>query len=231
MCNAEKYERLEYMVKSLCKTSTEDIQQAVSRFLKTEGLSPNALYFKDQSIVLKAMEYADNAPLIKALLECGADLYWKDSNGNSLLHYALHEAWDACRAANGFDPSVIEILLNKGLTFDERNNAGQTPLFGLCWPLSFLPSSVGLEAVVECNLIPNSQRLLQWIFERNNNMFTTDVSGKSFLDCTHFEQYAEQFSPYKKLGPVFQPYRDLEQAHKIQSSLKISNQVAKRRKI
>lgn len=231
MCNAEKYHRLEYMVKSLCKTSAEDIQQAVSDFLKKEGLSPNALFVEGQSIVLKAMEYADNAPLVRSLLECGANVYWKDHNGNGLLHYAMHNAWNACSAANGFDPNVIEVLLNKGLTFDERNNAGQTPMFALFWPLSYPPSSVGLGMVVEYNLVPNGRRLLQWIAERNNNMFATDFSGHSFLHSTHYEQYAEQFPPYKNLDPVFQPYRDLEQAHKIRSSLEISASNATKRKI
>lgn len=231
MCNVEKYQRLEYIVKSLRKTSAEDIQQAVSGFLTTEGLSPNALYFEDQSIVLKAMEYADNAPLVRSLLECGANVYWKDHNGNGLLHYAMHIAWEACSAADGFNPTVIDVLLNKGLTFDDRNNAGQTPMFALCWPLSYPPSSVGLEMVVEYNLIPNGQRLLQWIAERNNNMFATDFSGHSFLHSTHFEQYAEQFPPYQRLENVFRPYIDLQQAQKIRTSLEISASNPTKRKI
>jgi len=231
MCNVEKFHRLEYMVKSLRKASAEDIQQAVSGFLTTEGLSPNALYFEDQPIVLKAMEYADNAPLVRALLECGANVHWKDHNGNGLLHYAMHSAWENCSAADGFNPTAIDVLLNKGLTFDDRNNVGQTPMFALCWPLSYPPSSVGLGMAVEYNLVPNAARLLQWIAQRNNNMFATDFWGHSFLHSTHFEQYAEQFPPYKNLGPVFQLYRDLEQAHKIHSSLEISASNPTKRKI
>ena len=64
------------------------------------------------------LHIADNAPIVSALVEAGADVWEKDSDGNTPLHWA----------ASGNDSKVVSALLAAGVPVNAINNNDGTPL-------------------------------------------------------------------------------------------------------
>lgn len=211
-----------YLAESMTKeqASFDQIQQAVATFLSEHEMTANDLTSNGKPLMVEAMEYSRNAPLVKALLECGGDLHWCDRNGNTLMHYAVHFASHEKHTSHdpshtGFTPCVMEILLEKGLTFDERSSNGDTPLFAMWWPVLGTTGhpSAFLDAILRFAVIPQTKKMLQWLSENSNNMFAKNNAGHSFLACTHVDQYAPMHPEYLQLEAIVRPYKDQEQAH------------------
>lgn len=79
--------------------------------------------FQSPTLLQMAVYYKD-MPVIKALLEAGADATLQDSAGNTALHYATQGySMDV-----GSTLAVIDLLLDAGVAVNSRNNEGETPL-------------------------------------------------------------------------------------------------------
>lgn len=229
---------LSHMAHCMAKDRADpaDITQAVGAFLNNHEMTANDPADNGSPLIVQAMEYSRNAALVKALLECGADLHWRDCDGNTLMHYAVYFAFQARHTGhdpfhNGFTPCIMEILLDKGLTFNERNNNSDTPLFAMWWALSHPPSASFLDAVLHFEIIPQTKKMLQWLSENSNNMFAKNNAGHSFLTWTHVDRYASIYPEYLQLEEVIRPYKDQEQAHTLAQSLGDSSRIRLARKI
>lgn len=218
------------------QASSEVIRQAVADFLRDHNMTANDLTPEGRPLIVHAMRYSRNAPLVKALLECDGNLHWRDASGNTLMHYAVYAASDEKHTSHdrfhlsGFTPCMIELLLEKGLTWDERNTAGETPLFAMWWPVE-VPSTKFLDVHLHYQIMPHIKKMLQWLSKNSHNMFSKNNAGNSFLCCTHVDLYAEQHPEYMQLEDVLRPYKDQEQAQTLTQAVEHISAVNKQRKI
>lgn len=71
---------------------------------------------KATTVLKRAIASASNQEIVKILIDCGADLNLKYSNGDTLLH--------RCKS-----PEITELLLKSGAKANVQNRRGKTPLF------------------------------------------------------------------------------------------------------
>ncbi len=73
----------------------------------------------DNTPLSYAIEMSDDQELAQALIDGGADLNFKDKNGDALLH----------RAARHGNKNMIDVLISNGLDVNAKNKDGLTPLY------------------------------------------------------------------------------------------------------
>jgi ankyrin repeat protein len=71
-------------------------------------------------VILLAMGFQDDSA-ISCLVECGADVHWRDGNGSTLLHLAI--------SRRSYSPYTVLKLAELGVDLNARDNRGRTALF------------------------------------------------------------------------------------------------------
>jgi len=109
----------------------EDLHAAVmqndteaERRLLDSGADPNAVIGEGMHILFRAVMSAQRLPIVKLLLEAGADVKWKDARGGQVLHFLAH----ATTGQEGL-VHITQLLLDAGAEVNaQRDDDGIAPL-------------------------------------------------------------------------------------------------------
>lgn len=170
-----------------------------------------------------------NIQQTQLLFNCGANPHWRDTHGNTLLHYVVDEALSSGNQT--IFSEMSQLLLNSGLSFSDKNNAGQTPVFALWWTFGDLgdPPIVGFALKSLTKRIPE---ILDIILARSENLFEKNDLGESFLFRTPVDLRISKYPEYQEMENVLKHYKALEQAQMINQHLNsVGNSNGKKAKI
>ena len=113
-----------------CRWGSEKQSAAIVQLLLAAGADPNACRADGDN----ALAHADNAPLIRHLLNAGADATQLVSHGQSVLH----------NPGRFIDTASLRLLLAAGARADVIDDEGNTPLFSDSTRLAAHPERLAL---------------------------------------------------------------------------------------
>ena len=102
------------LLHSAGRTRNRIIKLTLVKRLLSKGVNIDHLNDRNESAILISARNG-NQGLVQSLIEAGANVDGKDSDGFTLLHFNI-------------DAQLVEILLKKGLDVNAKSNNGQTPL-------------------------------------------------------------------------------------------------------
>ena len=158
---------------------------------------------------------------MRLLLNCGANAQWRDADGNTLLHYAIEGMMTPSRNVQNF-AEEFQTLMNNGVSFADKNNAGETPVFALWWMLND-PLGPPLSGFALNFMTQRIGDILDIVLTRADNMFEKNNLGKSFLAHTPVDVHFANHPDYIIMENMLQRYKSLEQAQTINTQLNIAN--------
>ena len=86
--------------------------------VRSDGGDPNATDEKGRTVLMLAAEHEFGDPLVKLLLDRGAQVNVSDPKGNTALMFA----------ADAYLPAIVRLLLDKGADVNARDKDGNTVL-------------------------------------------------------------------------------------------------------
>lgn len=199
--------------------SVQQRQNCVANFLNNNNTTLDSTDENGRTIVAQAV--AAGAPeFLEVFLSCGANAQWRDPNGNTLLHYAVDTALSPSITTQKVS-EIFQVLLNNGVSFSDKNTAGETPVFALWWTLND-PSDPPL-AGFALNFVTNRiSEVLDVIAAHTGNIFEKNNTGKSFLGHTPVDVHMANHPDYVVIENMLQKYKSLEQAQTINKQLDLA---------
>lgn len=198
----------------------QQLKDCVIQFLQQNNTTLNCADEGGRTIMVQAVGEG-GAQKIQLLLECGANAQWRDADGNTLLHYAIEGMRSPSRNVQDFTEE-FQVLLNNGVSFADKNNAGENPVFALWWMFND-PSGPHLEGFALNFITQRVDEILDVVLKHTENMFEKNNLGKSFLGHTPVDVHLANHPDYIIMGNMLQRYKSLEQAQTIQKQLDVAN--------
>lgn len=214
--NEREYEKLCLTLGSLPTDSQQGLGGQINTvlfFLKEHGISIDDPGAQGHSLMVLAIRYG-LINHIPCMLECGAQLSQRDHLGNTVLHHAVYGAF-ADDIRDPLDPSMMQLLIDKGQSLSSRNNQGETPVFAIWQTLNNPNMAPKLPAMYLRFMTRRTQEVLEYLFSRAPNLFEKNTTGQSFLDVTPISAYAHNPEARQYLDEVLLPYKDAQEAQNI----------------
>lgn len=147
---------------------------------------------------------------IPCLLECGANINQRDTEGNTLLHHAIAGAFlDDIRDI--FNGSIIQLLMDQGLSLNDVNNKGESPLFAAWWMFS-RPNTPPLPAQLLRFTLRRLHDVLGYASGQDCDIFQKNALGQSFVDASPRHAFEHNGSALAFFDAIMLPYKDQQEA-------------------
>lgn len=158
----------------------EELEEYVSVFINA-GANINATNRNGESALHVAVKKEDGF-LLENLLKQGGDMYLRNTQGLTLLHYAAF--------FNDFDSKILSDILKQGLwDINEQDAQGNTILHNRLMGRNL--GSLSCEAIYNCLLYGANYKLRN--FENSSPTFlcSCEENGRSFIECPLMQYLAK----------------------------------------
>ena len=136
--------------------------------------------------------------IAKVLIENGANVSFKDSMGNSPIHYAVE--------SNDID--IVKLLLKEGASIHEKNDEGKTPIHLAISEITHVTHIDIVEVLIangaDVNTMRNGYALIHKAVQ-NSNLAVTKLLIENFVDI-NIKTYPDRLSPLHLAIVLGDPY-------------------------